>query len=128
MPYRMLAGSLLVAGLLLMAGTTPSLAQKKGLPPVKVPESVELFRDVEYGTGGDRPLKMHILRPRKMSDQPMPVVVWIHGGGWQNGSKDSGIGRLAPYAERGYLCASIEYRLSQEAIFPAQIEDCKCAI
>jgi acetyl esterase/lipase len=54
--------------------------------------------------------------------------VWVHGGGWRNGSKDSGIVRLLPFARRGYVCASIDYRLSGEAIFPAQIEDCKCAL
>lgn len=58
----------------------------------------------------------------------MPVIVWIHGGGWRGGSKESGIRRLLPFAQRGFLCASIEYRLSGEAKFPAQIEDCKCAI
>ena len=58
----------------------------------------------------------------------MPVVVWIHGGGWRGGSRESGIGRLIPLARRGYFGASIEYRLSGEATFPAQIEDCKAAI
>jgi acetyl esterase/lipase len=58
----------------------------------------------------------------------MPVVVWVHVGGWRAGNKDSGIGRLARFAQRGYCCASIEYRFSKEAIFPAQIEDSKCAI
>jgi acetyl esterase/lipase len=89
---------------------------------------VELIKDVEFGKGGDRPLKLHILRPKSPPADAMPVVVWIHGGGWQAGSKDSGVGRLARFAQRGYFCASIEYRLSKEAIFPAQIEDCKCAI
>jgi acetyl esterase/lipase len=102
-------------------------AQDKPAAP-KLPESVELVRDVEYGTGGGRPLKMHILRPKLTPREVMPVVVWIHGGGWQGGNKESGIRLLAPFAERGYFCASAEYRLSGEAKFPAQIEDCKCAI
>ncbi len=100
-------------------------AQKK--PPI-LPDSIEVQRDVEYGKGGDRPLKMHILRPKKLPADPMPVLVWIHGGGWRGGDKNGGLGKLAPYAERGYFCATIEYRLSKEAVFPAQIEDCKCAI
>ncbi len=95
---------------------------------VPLPPDVELIRDVEYGTGGGRPLKMHVLRPKSPPKDAMPVVVWIHGGAWRAGNKDSGIGNLARFARRGYFCASIEYRLSQEAIFPAQIEDCKCAI
>ena len=94
----------------------------------QLPPDVELTRDVEYGTGGGRPLKMHLIRPKSPPKDAMPVVVWIHGGAWRAGNKDSGIGNLVRFARRGYFCASIEYRLSQEAIFPAQIEDCKCAI
>jgi acetyl esterase/lipase len=58
----------------------------------------------------------------------MPVLVFIHGGGWRGGTKEAHVQQLVPFARRGYVCASIEYRLTQEAIFPAQIEDCKCAI
>jgi len=58
----------------------------------------------------------------------MPCVVWIHGGAWLAGSKDG----LAPEVEnllhQGYVIASINYRLSSEAIFPAQIHDCKAAV
>jgi acetyl esterase/lipase len=73
---------------------------------------------------------MHIVRPKPTSPavKPMPVIVWIHGGAWIGGSKDSGIPLLLPFAKRGYFCASISYRFSKEAKFPAQIEDCKCAI
>ncbi|MBL8795109.1 MAG: alpha/beta hydrolase [Planctomycetia bacterium] len=99
-----------------------------GQQPAGLPATVELLRDVEYGKGGDRALKLHILRPKSAPKEAMPVLVWIHGGGWQAGSKDSGLGRLVKYAERGYFCASIEYRFSKEAVFPAQIEDSKCAI
>jgi acetyl esterase/lipase len=118
--------SLIVVALafLILTGVPAGSAQKA----VQVPENVELLKDVEFGKGGDRPLKLHVLRPKSLPEAPMPVVVWIHGGGWQAGSKDSGIGRLARFAQRGYFCASVEYRLSKEAVFPAQIEDCKCAI
>lgn len=102
-------------------------AQKKD-KPFRLPENVELVRDVEFGKGGGRPLTMHLLKPKQTSAEPMPVVVWIHGGGWQGGNKDSGLGRLAPLAARGFFCATVEYRPSGEAPFPAQIEDCKCAI
>jgi acetyl esterase/lipase len=103
----------------------PAAAAQK---EARLPDGVELLRDVEFGKGGDRALKMHILRPKSLPKEPMPVLVWIHGGGWRAGSRDSGISRLGRFAQRGYFCASIEYRLSAEAKFPAQIEDCKCAI
>jgi acetyl esterase/lipase len=111
-----------------LASGQATAQKKEPKKEFKLPESVELLRDVEFGTGGGRPLKMHILRPRTLPREAMPVLVWIHGGGWQGGNKESGIPRLASFAERGYFCASVEYRLSGEAIFPAQIEDCKCAI
>jgi acetyl esterase/lipase len=85
-------------------------------------------RDVEFGRYGRRILKMDILRPRPFLAFPSPVIVWIHGGGWLSGSRKDGIPSLLPFARQGFLCASIDYRLSQEALFPAQIEDCKCAI
>lgn len=93
-----------------------------------IPPDVEILRDVPFGKGGERTLTMHIVRPKEKPEKPMPVIVWIHGGAWLGGSKDSGIPRLIPFARRGYFGASISYRFSQEAKFPAQIEDCKCAI
>lgn len=86
------------------------------------------LREIEYGRGGERTLKMDVLYPKILPEEPMPVLVWIHGGGWCEGNKKEGISWLIPFAKRGYFCASIEYRLSHEALFPSQIEDCKCAI
>jgi acetyl esterase/lipase len=55
-----------------------------------------------------------------------PLVVYIHGGGWQSGShKDCKVSWLTEY---GFAVASISYRLTDEATFPAQIHDCKAAI
>jgi acetyl esterase/lipase len=56
----------------------------------------------------------------------MPVVVWIHGGAWEGGSKAAS--PAVPLASRGFVVASIGYRLSQAAPFPAQIQDVKAAI
>ena len=87
-----------------------------------------LISTIEYGTGGGRPLTMHLLRPRSRPPGLAPGLIWVHGGAFRHGSKDSGIAKLFPFARRGYVCASIEYRLSGEAIWPAQIEDCKAAV
>jgi acetyl esterase/lipase len=93
------------------------------------PPDVELMADVEYGeVAGGRALRMHILRPRATAKEPLPVIVFIHGGGWFEGHHNRGLGPLLHFAERGYLCATVEYRLSDEAKFPAQIEDLKAAI
>lgn len=87
-----------------------------------------LISTIEYGTGGGRPLTMHLLQARPRPAGRAPSLVWVHGGAFRHGSKDSGIAKLFPFARRGYVCASIEYRLSGEAIWPAQIEDVKCAV
>jgi len=93
-----------------------------------VPEDVEVLRDVVYGQGGGRDLKMDIVLPKLAPKSPCPAYVWIHGGGWQNGTKDGGVRQVAPLVRDGFIGATIEYRLTGEAPFPAQIEDCKCAI
>jgi acetyl esterase/lipase len=71
---------------------------------------------------------MHISRPKTPGPKPMPAIVYIHGGGWIGGSPDQAIGFINYFAHHGYVAVSIEYRLSGEAKFPAQIEDCKCAV
>ncbi len=64
--------------------------------------------------------------PDEPQNGPLPLIVWIHGGGWRGGSKESTPAQ--PMLTRGYAVASINYQLSLHAKFPAQIEDCKAAI
>ena len=97
-------------------------------PERVVPGDLELLCDVEYGKVGDRALKLDILRPKEPQTQPMPVIVYVHGGAWKAGSKEGAPGTCIALARKGYLVVSVGYRLSQEAIWPAQIEDCKCAV
>ncbi len=107
-------------------------AKKPPRKPAQLPklrESVVLHRDIEYGRAGQRPLLLHLLLPREPTTRPLPVVVFIHGGAWRAGSRDVGIPALAPLVASGhYAGVSVGYRLSQEAIWPAQIHDCKAAI
>jgi acetyl esterase/lipase len=114
--------SLVVLGCL-AGSSSPAYGQR-----VRLPENVELVPNVEYGKAGQQSLKLDLLRPKAQPQVAMPVVVYIHGGRWQTGDKSKGIPLLARLVERGYLGASINYRLSGEAVFPAQIEDCRCAI
>lgn len=82
--------------------------------------------DVPYVPDGDAAQALDIFYPEQPAEKPLPLLVWIHGGGWQGGSKTGlpYVGQLA----RGYVAASIEYRFSQKALFPAQIQDCQAAI
>jgi acetyl esterase/lipase len=95
-----------------------------------VPEGIVAKRDIPYA-GTDNPKqRLDIYLPEKPAeDGPLPVVVWIHGGGWRGGDKAGGLGRVAEYVAPGhYAGISVGYRLSGEAIWPAQIHDCKAAI
>ena len=84
-----------------------------------------VFATVPVTGGGTLDLRLDLYLPDGASG-PLPTVVWIHGGGWQMGSKFPT--RAAPLVNDGYAVASIEYRLTDEAIWPAQIHDCKAAI
>ena len=85
------------------------------------------FANVPYVSGGGERQQLDIYLPQNYREiEKLPVIVWIHGGGWQNGSKNDMPGKAL--INQGYACVSINYRLSQHAVFPAQIEDCKAAI
>lgn len=98
------------------------------------PEAAARIRPTEANipyAGTDNPRqRLDLFLPAKRnSDKPLPVVVFIHGGGWEKGDKQSGALTLTPLVESGdYIGVSIGYRLSSEVIWPAQIHDCKAAI
>ena len=85
-----------------------------------------LQRDLQYVPGGDPAQRLDLYLPETPSDKPLPLLIWIHGGGWLGGSKSGGPG--AGMVHHGYAAASIEYRFSNKAVFPAQIQDCQAAI
>jgi acetyl esterase/lipase len=102
--------------------------ERKGPLTVTVPTDLEIIPDLEYGTGGERPLRLDVVKPKAPGARPRPLLVWIHGGAWGSGNKEGGVEGLLWFAQQGYVCATVEYRLSKEAPFPAQIHDCKAAI
>ncbi len=95
-----------------------------------VPDTVRVERDVAYADTENPRQRLDLYLPRQAStDKKLPLVVYVHGGGWHSGDKSGGYRLLGPLVESGeYACASIGYRLTQEAIWPAQIHDCKAAI
>lgn len=69
-------------------------------------------------------LQLDLYLPEKV--QSPPLLVWIHGGGWRGGSRKAP--KLGEMVQHGFAVASISYRLTDKALFPAQIHDCKAAI
>jgi acetyl esterase/lipase len=91
----------------------------------RLPSSVTVEKNIEYARVRGQSLQLDIYEPRKQVGQ-LPVVVWIHGGSWNSGSKDfCPIGFMA---EQNLAIVSIDYRLTRVAPFPAQLYDCKAAI
>ncbi len=88
----------------------------------------QVIRDVEYCQIGERSLALDIYVPDEPILSPAPAVVWIHGGGWRTGGKSLGRDDVLILVEHGFTLVSIEYRLSSEAVFPAAVEDSKCAV
>jgi len=107
-----------------LAWVNLAVSQKRPAPP-KLPEGVRVLRNLQYVEGGHERNRLDLYVPEKAEGR-LPLVVWIHGGAWQAGSKEGC--PAVPLTAKGYAVASINYRLSQHAIFPAQIEDCKAAI
>jgi len=83
--------------------------------------------DLTYARYGDRTLEMDVYRPKGLWGE-LPAVVCIHGGGWAKGNRMSHAKIAQALAARGYVTATISYRLSGEAPFPAAIQDCKAAV
>ncbi len=101
-----------------------SAAESKNPPPGEIPD-VKILRDLEYARAGEKRLLLDLYLPEN-SQGPLPLIIWVHGGAWSAGDKaDCPARRML---QRGYAVASINYRLSNEGVFPAQIEDCKAAI
>ena len=95
--------------------------------PRSMLEALHSRRDVTYARYGDRTLEMDLYRPKEAWGA-LPAVVCIHGGGWAKGNRLSHEKVAQALAARGYVAATISYRLSGEAPFPAAIEDCKAAV
>ncbi|WP_228469142.1 alpha/beta hydrolase fold domain-containing protein [Paenibacillus sp. JNUCC31] len=93
------------------------------------PQGVTLYEDVEIGTAGGRAMYSSIAVPETAAAEPMPVIVYIHGGGWNHGDRKQALNSICNYVlKRGYIGVSLDYRLTPEAPFPAQIQDVKLAI
>jgi acetyl esterase/lipase len=118
---------LLALALVTRLGIEPAngAEQVRPRPPVAVPPGVQVLRDLEYVHGGHERNRLDLYLPEKTA-RPLSVILWVHGGGWVGGNKSNG--PAFRFAAKGYAVASMNYRFSQHAIFPAQIHDCKAAV
>src|SRR6516162_650689 len=94
---------------------------------------VLIDRDVRYGEAGGQALLLDIYQPKERPRGTLPAIVMIHGGGWRawpdgKWTKSTDADTAKAFARKGYWVASVEYRLSDVARFPAAVLDCKRAI
>ncbi len=95
------------------------------LAGVREAGDARVIRDLEYARANGKPLLLDLYLPEHAQGK-LPVIVSIHGGGWHGGQKERSPG--LHFTRYGYAVASVDYRLTGEAVFPAQIEDCKAAV
>ena len=130
-----------LSALFALAALSAAAAADKPAPPtlnqaVAFPGGVTAQRDLPYAAlDGFRPLTLDLYQmPSKPKDLPRPAILFVHGGGWASGDArhlngfDDFPATLAALAAKGYVVASVNYRLSGEAHFPAAVQDVKSAI
>jgi len=108
-----------------------ALAQQPKPAPTKLaPEvtaSLEAHPSIVYARYGQREMQLDLWKP-KTASQPLPAIICIHGGGWYKGERSNMANLAQALAAKGFVAATISYRLSGEAKFPAAIQDCKAAV
>jgi acetyl esterase/lipase len=93
----------------------------------KLPKGVQGKKDIIYISYGSRKMHLDIYSPVK-KNKLNPAVILIHGGGWRSGNRQMEIPMAQFLASQGYVAATVEYRLSIEALYPAALIDIKAAI
>ena len=116
-----------------LAATLPTIGQSqapdRAAEPFQLPAGVQSELDIAYAS--DSPAqKLDLYLPTGTADAPRPAIVVVHGGGWRGGDKQRGQWARIPaqYASDGYVAISVNYRLTGEAPWPAQVEDVKAAV
>jgi acetyl esterase/lipase len=116
---------LMLSTLLMMPATAG--AQDSPLTwAARLESEYRIVPDVTYLTASNYEAKLDLYVTRT-ADKPLPTLIWIHGGGWTGGTKDSATG-IPAYLAMGMNVVNVEYRLARVASAPAAVEDCRCAL
>ena len=123
-PLVMLVGvAILVAG---PSGANAQLGQTTSFL-AHVSNQYRVIPNLTYHVASNQENKLDLYIPRDATS-PTPVLMYIHGGGWVGGTKESSVLRILPYLEMGWAVANVEYRLGAVARAPAAVEDGLCAL
>ncbi|MGD9555841.1 MAG: alpha/beta hydrolase fold domain-containing protein [Mangrovibacterium sp.] len=93
----------------------------------RVPDEIEEIKDIEYKNVNGKSLQLDLYRPKKLSGR-VPLLVFIHGGSWKSGKRSDYLVYLVAFAQKGYMTATVSYRLLKESPYPACAEDVTDAV
>lgn len=88
----------------------------------EIPDEIEEIKDIEYKVVDGKSLQMDFYRPRQSAHKP-PLLVFVHGGGWKGGKRSDYMIYTTEFARRGYVTATVSYRLVKDKPYPASAED-----
>ncbi|KAA3610694.1 MAG: alpha/beta hydrolase [Calditrichaeota bacterium] len=94
-------------------------------PPV--PPELQEYKAIEYKNIDGKSLKLDLYYKKQITGKA-PLLIFIHGGGWRKGKREDYLKYLLDFAGRGYVTATISYRLLPQSTFPDAVEDVICAV
>ena len=126
-PARVVLGTVVLSAFALSGQPRAQTADAPSARFVQIANSYSLSPNVTYLRAGGADLKLDVYRPTGGAD-PTPTLMYIHGGGWTSGTKESSLFAFLPFLEMGWAVVNVEYRLADAALAPAAVEDCRCAL
>ncbi|MDZ7608146.1 MAG: alpha/beta hydrolase [Cyclobacteriaceae bacterium] len=93
----------------------------------KVPEEIMEIKDIEYKRIDTLSLKLDIYKLKNLQPSA-PLLIFVHGGAWRSGKRSDYLPYLIDYAKKGFVTATVSYRLVKQALFPAAVQDVNCAV
>jgi len=93
----------------------------------EIPQDIEEIKDIEYKNICGKSLQLDIYRPKKTGNS-VPLLVFIHGGSWKGGKRSDYLVYLISFAKKGYVTATVSYRLLDDGPYPACVEDITDAV
>ena len=116
-----------LAALMAMPSAAQAQLDKTAAWAAHVSNEYRVVPNVMYLTANNHENKVDLYLPTNASGAT-PVLMYMHGGGWVRGNKESNVLRLLPYLQMGWAVVNVQYRLGPVSLAPAAVEDCLCAL